>query len=139
MPLVKQTAIMFLTVCLALAHAECHGAHRARETPRPVDDPTGGPIVDYSGQDLKKMVGQRLRATGVASDAKAGGVIVPAEYPLYVEGVKAWPPPLIGATLEVIGTVDRIPPSSPGAAGIPGGATILRHATWRRLTEAPAK
>ena len=135
----KQAAITFTTICLAFAHAGCHEAPAARKPAPPIGGPSTEPTVEYTGQDLEGIVGRRVRATGIAQNAKFRGIILPADYPLYVDGVMQWPPSLVGKTIEVTGTVDRIPPPPPGAGGIPGGGIILRDARWRRVEDAPRK
>ena len=98
---------------------------------------------------LGKLVGSRVRLSGIARDAKGGAVLLVGASPLYLAGLESWPMEANGRLVAVGGTlVDRqyLPEAKKNAKGewsqgAEGTQLVLESPSWRVLAvpEEPKK
>ena len=92
-------------------------------------------------EQKRALVEQRLRLSGLASDAKGGAVVLIGSVPVYLEGMSAWPPGTAKHRVAVGGTLVRraqLPAATKNAkgevaAGASGPQWVLTAPTWRPL------
>lgn len=94
-------------------------------------------------RSLPKLLGKRVRLSGLARDAKGGAVLLLDGSPLYLAGLESWPAEVHGKTVAVGGTLvekQYLPEATRNAKGeISQGAAgkqlVLEAPTWRLLLE----
>ncbi len=90
---------------------------------------------------LGKLLGSRVRLSGIARDAKGGAVLLVGDSPLYLAGLESWPMEANGKLVAVGGTlVDRqyLPEAKKNAKGewsqgAQGSQLVLESPVWRVL------
>ena len=116
---------------LAFALLGCAGVEGERRGP---DRPAGGAAVGTSR--LSALLGTTVTLRGLASDAKAGAVLVRGSEVVYIDGLDAWPVDVVDRRVAVIGHLERrkyIPDPGPAGArtqGAEGEQYVLEHAHW---------
>ena len=94
-------------------------------------------------RSVGKLLGQRVRLSGIARDAKGGAVVLINDAPLYLAGLESWPAVVQGKQVAVGGKlVDRqyLPQASKNAKGelsqgAEGSQLVLEAPTWRLMQE----
>lgn len=92
---------------------------------------------------LAKLLGQRVRLSGLARDAKGGAVLLVDGAPLYLAGVEAWPAEVHGKAVAASGKLvekQYLPEATRDASGaISQGAAgkqyVLEAPAWKLLAE----
>ena len=92
---------------------------------------------------LSTLLGQRVRLSGIARDAKGGAVLLVNDAPLYLAGLDGWPTAIHGKQVAVGARLvekQYLPEATRDAKGaISQGAAgkqyVLETPTWRLLSE----
>ena len=81
---------------------------------------------------VSKLMGNRVRVSGIAQDARGGAVVMIDKSPFYLEGLASWPAEVRGKAVAVGGKlVDK--PYLPEAFRVAKG--VIEAPTWRALKE----
>jgi hypothetical protein len=92
---------------------------------------------------ISKLVGTRVRLSGIARDAKGGAVLLINDSPLYLAGLESWPSAVQGKQVAVGGKlVDKqyLPQATRNAKGevsqgAEGSQLVLEAPAWRLIQE----
>ena len=96
---------------------------------------------------LSKVLGTRVRLSGIARDAKGGAVLLIDGSPIYLAGLESWPAEVERQAVAVGGTLvekQYLPEATRNAKGewsqgAQGTQLVLESPTWRLLLEPEAK
>ena len=92
-----------------------------------------------------RLIGSRVRVSGIAENAKGGAVLMIDQAPYYLEGLDCWPAEVRGKRLAVGGKLvakEYLPQSSRDAKGnisqgAAGSQNVIESPTWRLIEEPP--